>query len=66
MFVELPIDREAGMGHDGGMAIADRFAAYVGELTKVVGHADRAGPLRDYCSGLLVTEGGAAWSRWRR
>jgi len=45
------------MGHDGGMAIADRFAAYVGELTKVVGHADRAGPLRDYCSGLLVTEG---------
>lgn len=40
-----------------GMGIADRFAAYVGELTKVVGHADRAGPLRDYCSGLLVTEG---------
>lgn len=40
-----------------GMGIADRFAAYVGELTKVVGHADRAGPLRDYCSGLLATEG---------
>lgn len=40
-----------------GMRIADRFAAYVGELTKVVGHADRAGPLRDYCSGLLATEG---------
>jgi len=40
-----------------GRAIADRFAEYVGELTKVVGHADRAGPLRDYCSGLLVTEG---------
>ena len=39
------------------MRVADRFAAYVGELTKVVGHADRAGPLRDYCSGLLVTEG---------
>src|ERR1700740_236020 len=38
-------------------AIADRFAAYVSELTKVVGHADRAGPLRDYCSGLLATEG---------
>ena len=45
------------MGHDSGIAIADRFAAYVGELTKVVGHADRAGPLRDYCSGLLATEG---------
>ena len=40
-----------------GMGVADRFSAYVGELTKVVGHADRAGPLRDYCSGLLVTEG---------
>jgi len=40
-----------------GIAIGDRFAAYVGELTKVVGHADRAGPLRDYCSGLLATEG---------
>jgi SRSO17 transposase len=39
------------------MRVADRFAAYVDELTKVVGHADRAGPLRDYCSGLLVTEG---------
>ena len=45
------------MGHNVKMAIADRFAAYVGELTKVVGHADRAGPLRDYCSGLLATEG---------
>ena len=38
-------------------AIGERFAAYVGELTKVIGHADRAGPLRDYCSGLLATEG---------
>jgi SRSO17 transposase len=37
--------------------MADRFAAYVGELTKVVGHADRVKPLRDYCSGLLATEG---------
>ena len=45
------------MDRSSGMAIADRFAAYVGELTKVVGHADRAGPLRDYCSGLLATEG---------
>jgi SRSO17 transposase len=44
---------------DGGSVIAmgDRFAAYVGELTKVAGHADRAGPLRDYCCGLLATEG---------
>jgi SRSO17 transposase len=36
---------------------ASRFAAYVGELTSVIGHADRARPLRDYCAGLVVTEG---------
>jgi len=41
------------------MEIADRFATYVDELTKVIGHADREGPLRDYCSGLLATEGSA-------
>jgi SRSO17 transposase len=45
------------MGLGNGLAIAARFAAYVGELTKVIGHADREGPLRDYCSGLLATEG---------
>jgi SRSO17 transposase len=44
-----------GLGNE--KAIADRFAAYIGELTKVIGHADREGPLRDYCSGLLATEG---------
>src|SRR5712664_316970 len=49
--------REAGMGLGSRMEIADRFATYVGELTKVIGHADREGPLRDYCSGLLATEG---------
>jgi SRSO17 transposase len=36
---------------------ADRFAAYVEELTRVIGHADRAAPLRDYCTGLLAAEG---------
>ena len=45
------------MGLGSRMEIADRFAIYVGELTKVIGHADREGPLRDYCSGLLATEG---------
>jgi SRSO17 transposase len=34
-----------------------RFAKYVGGLTSVIGHADRAGPLKDYCSGLLAAEG---------
>ncbi len=32
----------------------ERFAAYLGELASVLGHADRAGPLRDYCTGLLL------------
>ena len=45
------------MGLDSGMGITDRFATYVGELTKAVGHADRVGPVRDYCAGLLATEG---------
>jgi SRSO17 transposase len=31
-----------------------RFALFVDELTAVIGHADRAGPLRDYCLGLLM------------
>ncbi len=31
-----------------------RFAAYVEGLAEVVGHADRSGPLRDYCTGLLL------------
>ena len=34
-----------------------RFAAYVEGLTSVIGHADRAVPLRDYCVGLLAAEG---------
>src|SRR5215468_9240333 len=45
------------MGLDNGKKLSNRFASYVGELTKVVCHADRAKPLRDYCSGLLATEG---------
>src|ERR687895_338947 len=32
----------------------ERFAAYVDALTEVIGHADRAAPLRDYCLGLLL------------
>src|SRR6202165_2655184 len=34
-----------------------RFARYVEGLTSVIGHADRAVPLRDYCTGLLAAEG---------
>jgi SRSO17 transposase len=31
-----------------------RFTAYVEGLASVVGHADRSGPLRDYCTGLIL------------
>ena len=31
-----------------------RFAAYVDGLASVIGHADRVGPLRDYCTGLML------------
>jgi len=31
-----------------------RFSAYVEGLVAVIGHADRAMPLRDYCLGLLM------------
>ena len=31
-----------------------RFAAYVDGLASVIGHKDREGPLRDYCTGLLM------------
>ena len=33
---------------------ADRFVAYADGLASVLGHADRAGPLRDYCTGLML------------
>jgi SRSO17 transposase len=31
-----------------------RFAAYVESLASVIGHKDRIGPLRDYCTGLML------------
>jgi SRSO17 transposase len=31
-----------------------RFVAYVEGLISVVGHMDRCGPLRDYCTGLML------------
>lgn len=32
----------------------ERFATYVSGLVEVIGHADRADPLRNYCLGLLM------------
>jgi SRSO17 transposase len=31
-----------------------RFSTYIEGLVSVLGHADRAGPLRDYCLGLMM------------
>ena len=37
-----------------GQASQARFASYVEALVEVIGHADRAEPLNDYCVGLLM------------
>ena len=42
------------MGRGGEDASEARFAAYVYGLVSVIGHADRARPVRDYCTGLLM------------
>src|SRR4051794_4117801 len=31
-----------------------RFVGYVQSLSAAMGHSDRAGPLRNYCTGLLM------------
>src|SRR6202051_3190428 len=46
---------EGQMNLDRGGDSETRFAAYVAGLASVVGHADRAGPLRDYCTGLMLS-----------
>lgn len=33
---------------------AERFSSYIKGLVGVIGHADRAKPLRDYCIGLMM------------
>ena len=42
------------MDHPRSDASESRFAAYVEGLVSVIGHADRAKPLRDYCVGLMM------------
>jgi SRSO17 transposase len=37
-----------------GQASQARFASYVEALVEVIGHADRAELLNDYCVGLLM------------
>jgi SRSO17 transposase len=42
------------MDHPKPDASESRFCAYVEGLVSVIGHADRAKPLRDYCVGLML------------
>src|SRR5882757_3245170 len=42
------------MGLQGSDGSDGRFSRYVEGLASVIGHADRAGPLRDYCVGLVM------------
>jgi SRSO17 transposase len=42
------------MGLASSSASESRFVAYVEGLVSVIGHADRAKPLRDYCVGLMM------------
>jgi SRSO17 transposase len=37
--------------------VESRLRSYVEGLVGVIGHADRAGPLRDYCTGLVAASG---------
>ncbi len=42
------------MGLRRARGIESRFTRYVEGLAGVIGHRDRAGPLRDYCTGLVM------------
>jgi SRSO17 transposase len=42
------------MNPGSGEKIEGRFGGYVGAIASVIGHADRVGPLHDYCTGLLL------------
>src|SRR5919199_1113132 len=42
------------MPRRGDQESQERFAAFIDALASVIGHADRAAPLRDYCTGLLM------------
>jgi SRSO17 transposase len=42
------------MGLHGAKDIESRFDRYVDGIVGVIGHADRIGPLRDYCMGLVM------------
>lgn len=37
------------------MRLAKQFEEYAGMLAKALGHADRVGPFKDYCTGLMLS-----------
>ena len=42
------------MGRRASADCEDRLEAYIDGLASVIGHADRVGPLHDYCIGLMM------------
>jgi SRSO17 transposase len=50
-----PREDRVGSGEAAGSEA--RFSAYVERLSTALGHRDREGPFRAYCTGLLGTEG---------
>jgi len=51
----IPVGTQGfGMGLHEAKDIESRFTRYVEGLVSVIGHADRAGPLQDYCLGLVM------------
>jgi hypothetical protein len=48
------VGKWGGMEHQSADDTEARFAVYMEGLVSVIGHADRAGPLRDYCLGLVM------------
>jgi SRSO17 transposase len=51
----IPVGTQGfGMGLHEAKHIESRFTRYVEGLVSVIGHADRAGPLHDYCLGLVM------------
>ncbi len=44
-----------GRGHANNSE--SRFLGYVQGIASIIGHADRVGPLHDYCLGLMVARG---------
>jgi SRSO17 transposase len=50
----LHLKRRAAMNLGSSDLTESRFAAYVEGLVGVIGHADRNGPLHDYCVGLML------------